>query len=270
MTLDLKIVDNLSLKEQSTLIFVDNHYEIKGFDDFLKAVDRTVDFINSHEYTDEDRKSLSSARKAVNEYTKRVAELIDGEMNKTFGAAMEQKSQIQAKLNSITATLKTKIDESDRLARLKKQQMFQDEILREAEYIDLLKNVDVFDVIDASWLNRSASDKKNLKELHSRLDAIVKLTHSKLCQSTDVLEICGALQLFDWSELDAIEFIASKYQKMAEVINDVENSSQELTESEHIVEVVEEKEILQIEIKSSDFANIISILKNSGIEFKIM
>ena len=129
-----------------------------------------------------------------------------------------------------------------------------------------MKGLDVFDIIDGSWLNRSSSDKKSLEQLNSRLDAVYKLVRSSLCKSTDPSEICNVLQLYDWSELQTIEYLDAKYTPV-ETVESVQEVSDETAEDK-VKEV--QKEIVSLEINSDDFSRLIEILKVSGIDFKLV
>ena len=265
MTLEIALIDRLDLEQDNTLVLVDGRYEIAGFEIFKKKIDEVLKYLSEHEYTEEDRKSLAGARAAVNKYSSNINEKIKTRQNEMFGVVDQQKKEVQSLLNSVTSALKSHIDEADRIARLRKQEIFEKEIMTESEYIPELADLDVFDIIDASWLNRSASDKKNLQELHSRMNSITKLVRSDLCKSSDVSEICGILQLHDWSELDTIQFIDAKYAPIEEV--DEESHVEEKVE---VVEEVEELEVVSLEIKSKDFARMLEILKVSGIQYRII
>lgn len=265
MTLEIALIDRLDLEQDNTLVLVDGRYEIAGFEIFKKKIDEVLKYLSEHEYTEEDRKSLAGARAAVNKYSSNINEKIKTRQNEMFGVVDQQKKEVQSLLNSVTSALKSHIDEADRIARLRKQEIFEKEIITESEYVPELSELDVFDIIDASWLNRSASDKKNLQELHSRMRAITKLVRSDLCKSSDVTEICGILQLYDWSELDTIQFIDAKYAPVEEIVEDavVEDKAE-------VVEEVEELEVVSLEIKSKDFARMLEILKVSGIQYRII
>lgn len=265
MTLEIALIDRLDLEQDNTLVLVDGRYEIAGFDIFKKKIDEVLQYLSEHEYTEEDRKSLAGARAAVNKYSSNINEKIKTAQNEMFGVVDQQKKEVQSLLNSVTSALKSHIDEADRIARLRKQEIFEKEIMTEAEYIPELSELDVFDIIDASWLNRSASDKKNLQELHARMQSVTKLVRSELCKSSDASEICGILQLHDWSELDTIQFIDAKYAPIEEVVE-----SENIEKKEEVVEEVEELEVVSLEIKSKDFARMLEILKVSGIQYRII
>ena len=195
MTLEIALINKLDLEQDNTLVLVDDHYEILGFEEFKSKIDEVLTYLAQHEYTEEDRKSLTGARAAVNKYASNINDKIKARQSEMFGKADEQRKEVQALLNSVTSALKSHIDEADRLARLRKQEMFEAELRTEAEYVKELADLDIYDIIDGSWLNRSASDKKNLQELHARMNSITKLVRSDLCKSSDVSEICGVLQL---------------------------------------------------------------------------
>ena len=265
MTLEIALINKLDLEQDNTLVLVDGHYEILGFEEFKSKIDEVLTYLAQHEYTEEDRKSLTGARAAVNKYASNINDKIKARQSEMFGKADEQRKEVQALLNSVTSALKSHIDEADRLARLRKQEMFESELRTESEYVKELADLDIYDIIDASWLNRSASDKKNLQELHARMNSITKLVRSDLCKSSDVSEICGVLQLYDWSELDTIQFLDAKYSPIEEILNE-----ETVEKTEEVVEVEDELEIVSLEIKSKDFARMLEILKVSGIQYRIM
>lgn len=275
MSLELEIIDRLDISEDSAalrLVYDEetklNQYEIVGFDRFKESALKTLEFINSRDLEEDDRKSLAKTRSAVNKYSDRINEIIKSEQNALFGKVDSQKKEARSLLDSITSALKTKIDEFDQMARAAKQEMFSEEIARRQEYQPELENLDVFDVIDASWLNRSASDKKSLEELRGRLDSISKLAKSDLCKSSDAYEICSILQAYDWSELQTIEFLNAKYapvEKIDEVVSDDQAVEEKIEEKVEI-----EKEIIRLEINSDDFEKLISILNVSGIDYKLV
>ena len=275
MSLELEIIDRLDISEDNAalrLVYDEetrlNQYEIVGFDRFKESAVKTLEFINNRELEEDDRKSLAKTRAAVNKYSDKINEIIKAEQTELFGKVESQKKEARSLLDSITSALKTKIDEFDRMARVQKQEMFSEEIARRQEYQSELEGLDVFDVIDASWLNRSSSDKKALEELKGRLDSISKLAKSDLCKSNDANEICSILQAYDWSELQTIEFLNAKYAPVEKIEEAVSNDAQQDQKIEEKVEV--EKEIVRLEINSDDFEKIISILNLSEIEYKLV
>lgn len=275
MLLELEIIDRLDISEDNAalrLVYDEetrlNQYEIVGFDRFKESAVKTLEFINNRELEEDDRKSLAKTRAAVNKYSDKINEIIKAEQTELFGKVESQKKEARSLLDSITSALKTKIDEFDRMARVQKQEMFSEEIARRQEYQSELEGLDVFDVIDASWLNRSSSDKKALEELKGRLDSISKLAKSDLCKSNDANEICSILQAYDWSELQTIEFLNAKYAPVEKIEEAVSNDAQQDQKIEEKVEV--EKEIVRLEINSDDFEKLISILNLSEIEYKLV
>lgn len=275
MSLELEIIDRLDISEDNAalrLVYDEetrlNQYEIVGFDRFKESAVKTLEFINNRELEEDDRKSLAKTRAAVNKYSDKINEIIKAEQTELFGKVESQKKEARSLLDSITSALKTKIDEFDRMARVQKQEMFSEEIARRQEYQSELEGLDVFDVIDASWLNRSSSDKKALEELKGRLDSISKLAKSDLCKSNDANEICSILQAYDWSELHTIEFLNAKYAPVEKIEEAVSNDAQQDQKIEEKVEV--EKEIVRLEINSDDFEKLISILNLSEIEYKLV
>lgn len=269
MTLDVAIIDGLGLDQEIKLELVDGRYEIQGFDEFKSKVEEVLKRLSDHEFSEDDRSSLASTRAAVNKYSKSVSDMIKSVQTKTFGRVEEQRKESQTLLSEITAALKSLIDEADRLARLRKQEIFESELHREIEYVPELSGLDIFDIIDASWTNRSASDKKSLKEMHDRMNTISKLIKSDLCMSTDASEICAVLQLHDWSELDTIEFIRLKYAPVEEIAESAASKDSE-NAADAIEENSEEREIVSLEIKSKDFERLIEILKVSEIDYRIV
>ena len=275
MLFELEIIDRLDISEDNAalrLVYDEetrlNQYEIAGFDRFKESAVKTLEFINNRELEEDDRKSLAKTRAAVNKYSDKINEIIKAEQTGLFGKVESQKKEARSLLDSITSALKTKIDEFDRMARVQKQEMFSEEIARRQEYQSELEGLDVFDVIDASWLNRSSSDKKALEELKGRLDSISKLAKSDLCKSNDANEICSILQAYDWSELQTIEFLNAKYAPVEKIEEVVSNDAQQDQKIEEKVEV--EKEIVRLEINSDDFEKLISILNLSEIEYKLL
>ena len=268
MTLEIAIIERLGLEQDTSLVLVDGRYEISRFDRFKSTVEDVLKYLSEHEYTEEDRKSLADARAAVNKFSTNIDGAIKSRQSEMFGKVDEQKKEVQRLLNSVTSALKSHIDEADRLARLRKQEMFENELSTRLDYVSELSSLDVFDVIDSSWLNRTASDKKNLQEFHARLNSIEKLIKSDLCKSSDASEICGVLQLHDWSELDAIQFIDIKYSPVIDDVDRVEETRE--IEENVLTEEIEEKEIVSLEIKSKDFERLIEILKVSGLDYKIV
>ena len=275
MSLELEIIDRLDISEDNAalrLVYDEetrlNQYEIVGFDRFKESAVKTLEFINNRELEEDDRKSLAKTRAAVNKYSDKINEIIKAEQTELFGKVESQKKEARSLLDSITSALKTKIDEFDRMARVQKQEMFSEEIARRQEYQSELEGLDVFDVIDASWLNRSSSDKKALEELKGRLDSISKLAKSDLCKSNDANEICSILQAYDWSELQTIEFLNAKYAPVEKIEESVSDDAQQDQKIEEKVEV--EKEIVRLEINSDDFEKLISILNLSEIEYKLV
>ena len=275
MSLELEIIDRLDISEDNAalrLVYDEetrlNQYEIVGFERFKESAVKTLEFINNRELEEDDRKSLAKTRAAVNKYSDKINEIIKAEQTELFGKVESQKKEARSLLDSITSALKTKIDEFDRMARVQKQEMFSEEIARRQEYQSELEGLDVFDVIDASWLNRSSSDKKALEELKGRLDSISKLAKSDLCKSNDANEICSILQAYDWSELQTIEFLNAKYAPVEKIEEAVSNDAQQDQKIEEKVEV--EKEIVRLEINSDDFEKLISILNLSEIEYKLV
>lgn len=275
MSLELEIIDRLDISEDNAalrLVYDEetrlNQYEIVGFDRFKESAVKTLEFINNRELEEDDRKSLAKTRAAVNKYSDKINEIIKAEQTELFGKVESQKKEARSLLDSITSALKTKIDEFDRMARVQKQEMFSEEIARRQEYQSELEGLDVFDVIDASWLNRSSSDKKALEELKGRLDSISKLAKSDLCKSNDANEICSILQAYDWSELQTIEFLNAKYAPVEKIEEVVSNDAQQDQKIEEKVEV--EKEIVRLEINSDDFEKLISILDLSEIEYRLV
>lgn len=275
MSLELEIIDRLDISEDNAalrLVYDEetrlNQYEIVGFDRFKESAVKTLEFINNRELEEDDRKSLAKTRAAVNKYSDKINEIIKAEQTELFGKVESQKKEARSLLDSITSALKTKIDEFDRMARVQKQEMFSEEIARRQEYQSELEGLDVFDVIDASWLNRSSSDKKALEELKGRLDSISKLAKSDLCKSNDANEICSILQAYDWSELQTIEFLNAKYAPVEKIEETVSDDTQQDQKIEEKVEV--EKEIVRLEINSDDFEKLISILNLSEIEYKLV
>lgn len=265
MTLEIALIDRLALEQNNSLVLVDGRYEIAGFDVFKQRVDEALKYLSEHEYTEEDRKALASARAAVNKFSNDINTKIKLRQTEMFGVVDQQKKEAQSLLSSVTTALKSHIDAADRMARLRKQEIFEKELATEAEYMPELRDLDIFDVIDASWLNRSAADKKNLQELHARMRAITKLVRSDLCKSSNATEICGILQLYDWSELDTIQFIDAKYAPTDSV--DASETAEEKTENEA---EADELEVVSLEIKSKDFARMLEILKVSGIHYRII
>lgn len=274
MTLELEISNRLDLENETALRQVTDaetgltHYEVIGFDEFKQKVENVLEFLRSREFEEEDRKSLAHTRAAVNKYTTKVNDLIKSEKSDLFSKVDEQKKEINDLLSSITSELKNKIDEFDQLARIRRQEVLEQELKIRQEYNPELNNVDIYEVIDGSWLNRTASEKKSLAELVARLQSIAKLCKSDLCKSSDASEICAVLQLFDWSELQTIEYLNAKYAPVEEVVE-----SEEIEENNSAAEIVEEiveKEILTIEINKKDHDKLLDILDISGVEYKFL
>lgn len=274
MELELEISKRLDIDDDSSLVLVVDeetglkHYEIVGFDRFKSQVAEVVNFLEDRQFIEEDRKSLATTRAAVNKFKDSINDNIKSAKSELFSVVDSQKKEAQSLLDNVTSVIKSKIDVFDQMMRLKKQEMFEEEINRRVEYQEELKGLDVFDIIDGAWLNRSSSDKKSLEQLNSRLDAVYKLVKSNLCKSDDPSEICNALQLYDWSELQTIEYFDAKYAP-AEMIEETKDVSAESTASEDEIEEVQ-KEIISLEINSEDFARLIEILKVSNIDFKLV
>lgn len=271
MELELEISQRLDIEDDSSLILVVDeltglkHYEIVGFDRFKTQVAEVVSFLEDREFTEEDRKSLATTRAAVNKFKDSINDNIKSAKSELFSVVDSQKKEAQSLLDNVTSVIKSKIDVFDQMMRLKKQEMFEEEINRRVEYQEELKGLDVFDIIDGAWLNRSSSDKKSLEQLNSRLDAVYKLVKSNLCKSEDPSEICNVLQLHDWSELQTIEYLDAKYAPV-ESIEEKKDSSEDEDRSHEEVQ----KEIISLEINSDDFSRLIEILKVSGIDFKLV
>jgi len=272
MELELEISKRLDIDDDSSLVLVvdedtgSKHYEIVGFERFKQQVAEVVNFLEEREFIEEDRKSLATTRASVNKFKDSINDNIKSAKSELFSVVDSQKKEAQSLLDNVTSVIKSKIDVFDQMMRIKKQEMFEEEINRRAEYQEELKGLDVFDIIDGSWLNRSSSDKKSLEQLNSRLDAVYKLVRSSLCKSTDPSEICNVLQLYDWSELQTIEYLDAKYTPV-ETVESVQEVSDETAEDK-VKEV--QKEIVSLEINSDDFSRLIEILKVSGIDFKLV
>ena len=275
MELELEISKRLDIDDDSSLVLIvdentgSKHFEIVGFDRFKHQVAEVVSFLEEREFIEEDRKSLATTRAAVNKFKDSINDNIKSAKSELFSVVDSQKKEAQSLLDNVTSVIKSKIDVFDRMMRIKKQEMFEEEINRRSEYQEELKGLDVFDIIDGSWLNRSSSDKKSLEQLNSRLDAVYKLVRSNLCKSADASEICNVLQLYDWSELQTIEYLDAKYAPV-ETIEEKHEESEKLSD-DHSREVQEvQKEIVSLEINSDDFSRLIEILKVSGIDFKLV
>ena len=277
MTLELEISNRLDLENETALRQITDaetgltYYEVIGFEEFKQKVENVLEFLRSRDFEEDDRKSLAHTRAAVNKYTGRVNDLIKSEKSDLFSKVDEQRKEINELLSSVTSELKNKIDEFDQLARIRRQEVLEQELKIRQEYNPELKNVDIYEVIDGSWLNRTASEKKSLSELVSRLQSIAKLCKSDLCKSSDASEICAVLQLFDWSELQTIEYLNAKYAPVEEVIEDEESEKIENLEDQSAdVEEVVEKEILTIEIAKKDHDKLVDILDISGVDYKFL
>lgn len=272
MELELEISQRLDIGDDSSLVLVvdentgSKHYEIVGFDQFKAQVAEVVRFLEDREFIEDDRKSLATTRAAVNKFKDSISDNIKTAKSELFSVVDSQKKEAQSLLDNVTSVLKSKIDVFDQMMRFKKQEMLEEEINRRIEYQEELKSLDVFDIIDGSWLNRSSSDKKSLEQLNSRLDAVYKLVKSSLCKSTDPSEICNVLQLHDWSELQTIEYLDIKYAPVEKIEEQLGVSEDNLEDK---VEEVQ-KEIVSLEINSDDFGRLIEILKVSGIDFKLV
>ena len=275
MELELEISKRLDIDDDSSLVLVvdedtgSKHYEIVGFDRFKHQVTEVVNFLEEREFIEEDRKSLATTRAAVNKFKDSINDNIKSAKSELFSVVDSQKKEAQSLLDNVTSVIKSKIDVFDQMMRIKKQEMFEEEINRRSEYQEELKGLDVFDIIDGSWLNRSSSDKKSLEQLNSRLDAVYKLVRSNLCKSTDASEICNFLQLYDWSELQTIEYLDAKYTPVETIEEKHEESEKSSDDQSQEVQDVQ-KEIVSLEINSDDFSRLIEILKVSGIDFKLV
>ena len=275
MELELEISKRLDIDDDSSLVLVvdedtgSKHYEIVGFDRFKHQVAEVVSFLEEREFIEEDRKSLATTRAAVNKFKDSINDNIKSAKSELFSVVDSQKKEAQSLLDNVTSVIKSKIDVFDQMMRIKKQEMFEEEINRRSEYQEELKGLDVFDIIDGSWLNRSSSDKKSLEQLNSRLDAVYKLVRSNLCKSTDASEICNVLQLYDWSELQTIEYLDAKYAPVETIEEKHEESEKSSDDQSQEVQDVQ-KEIVSLEINSDDFSRLIEILKVSGIDFKLV
>ena len=213
---------------------------------------------------EDDRKTLAKVRANVNKYTGALNDLIKAETSGLFSVIDSQKKEINSLLGSITSELKSKIDTMDQEARLEKQGIYDTELKRRQEYQPELSSIDAFDIIDAAWLNRAFDSRKALVELNERLGKVKKLIDSSHCLSTDASEICVVLQLHDWSELDAIEYLEQKYAPAEEVL-------EEVVEQSETVEVEEiQKEIVRLEINSKDFDRLFEVLNQAGLDFKLV
>lgn len=276
MTLELEISNRLDLENETALRQITDaetgltHYEVIGFEEFKQKVENVLEFLRSRDFEEDDRKSLAHTRAAVNKYTGRVNDLIKSEKSDLFSKVDEQRKEINDLLSSVTSELKNKIDEFDQLARIRRQEVLEQELKIRQEYNPELKNVDIYEVIDGSWLNRTASEKKSLSELVSRLQSIAKLCKSDLCKSSDASEICAVLQLFDWSELQTIEYLNAKYAPVEEVIEEESEKIENLEDQSAAVEEVVEKEILTIEIAKKDHDKLVDILDISGVDYKFL
>ena len=269
MSLDFEIAQHLDLESDSKLKLVadedgSHHYEIVGFDSFKEQVQNALDFLRDRRLEEDDRKMLAKVRANVNKYTKALNDLIKAETSGLFSVIDSQKKEINVLLGSITSELKSKIDTMDQEARLEKQGIYDAELKRRQEYQPELSSIDAFDIIDAAWLNRTFDSRKALVELDERLDKVKKLIDSSHCLSTDASEICVVLQLHDWSELDAIEYLEQKYAPAEEVLEDVVEQS-ETVDVEEI-----QKEIIRLEINSKDFDRLFEVLNQAGLDFKLV
>lgn len=265
MTLEIALIDTLNLPQDVNLVVVDGRYEIAGLSEFERKVSEALEYIENHEFTEEDRKSLTGVRAAVNKYSSSVNESVKTYQSQMFGPVLEQKKSMQSKLDLITGALKSKIDEMDRLARQRKEEMFAERLQTESQYTKELESLDLYDLIDGSWLNRSASDKKNLEEFHKRLQSVVKLIEHQDCPSTDAREIGSFLSLYDWSELDAISAIKQKHAPIEETVKETTS-----LDTAKVVESADEMEVVSIKIKSNDFTRLIEALKSAEIQFQII
>lgn len=270
MSLDFEIAQHLDLESDSKLTLVtaedgSHHYEIVGFEAFKEQVQDALDFLKARPIEEDDRKTLAKVRANVNKYTGALNNLIKDETSALFSVIDSQKKEINSLLGSITSELKSKIDTMDQEARLEKQAIYDAELKRRQEYQAELSSVDAFDIIDAAWLNRTFDSRKALVELNDRLDKVKKLIDSDHCLSSDASEICVVLQLHDWSELDAIEYLDQKYAPAEEVIEEVEV---EQTEEPKVEEV--QKEIVRLEINANDFDRLFEVLNKAGLEFKLV
>lgn len=271
-----ELLENLDQNEVQIVINEDNKYSIGGYETFLRQIDTVLISMSVDELQNEERKTLTSLKKSVADYTSSL----DGQLKKSqkelVGTIDTQRKNLVSKLNEITQLLKLSIDQSDQKARQTKQLMFEDELHRQSDYYTPFKEIDIFDIINSSWLNRTSSDKQSMKSLNERLNKVRKMIESDACRSTSPSEIVTYLSLHDWSEISAIDALNLKY-KPADELAELEKTSSENEVSTNVdsnnpthEEKVSVKEIVSLEIDEDDFDILLETLRLSGIEFRLV
>lgn len=267
-----ELLTQLDQQDVQIVIDEDNKYVIGGYDSFLHQVDTLLDSISVDELQNEERKTLTDLKKSVSNYAADLDKQLKNSQKELFGTIDTQRKEINSKLNEVVRLLKLSIDQSDQKARQAKQLMFEDELHRQADYYAPFKEIDIFDIINSSWLNRTSSDKQSMKSLNERLNKVRKMIESDACRSTDASEIVTYLSIHDWSEISAIDALNLKY-KPADELAELEKKSSEsetLSEDTKVEEKSSPKEIVSLEINEDDFDLLLETLRMSGIQFRLV
>ena len=91
MTLEIALIDTLNLPQDVNLVIVDGRYEIAGLSEFERKVNEALEYIENHTFAEDDRRSLTGVRAAVNKYSTSVNESIKTYQSQMFGQVLEQK-----------------------------------------------------------------------------------------------------------------------------------------------------------------------------------
>lgn len=157
------------------MTLVKTNDDIVVFDDrvinsFIQNIHETIHAIESGDDRYADRKSLMSIRASANKITAEMKTHIKTYEATLFAEARAQIKMIEAELDSLGAAVKKRMAEIDAVYNAEKTALIELAFKQTMTYYDF--DVELNDVSDVRWWNRSTSEKAIREQLVARLDAI--------------------------------------------------------------------------------------------------
>lgn len=160
----------------------DLSYHINGVHDLVERIEEVVGVTQNSYFTEDDRSKVKEIRTEASAFSKKLSQAVI-EHKKTLVTEMdEEKKAVVNKLAELTDTLATELDRFDQRIRAEKradmEMSFDDTVgilTNNKSGSDILADLNLNQIENPSWYNRSASTNKSVNEMTERVNTILVL-----------------------------------------------------------------------------------------------
>lgn len=266
------------------IIYVDNKYHIKGYEETKAKLLKFVDIVDSYEYSESDRAEIKKLKAESNKLSKGFKTSIAAFKSEMFSDIESEVSDITSIINKIHDKLNIGLSNDDKKVKAKNKKEIKDnfdEAILTYGLVD--KKIDFEDIYEVSWFNRSASRKKVIVELDNRLNTLISLFNNSAISGLKTSEVVEQLASNNWDGLktqnDLIDIIKERQaraieeqirlkvqQQMEQKAKlEAENDSAKKDETSEVE--VDEQLYKLIKIKAEDMSRVSHLLSIAKIEY---